>query len=143
MWRKGVPGTFFLHRHRRSGHIAGTLVKAHEVAEVARGDGLLLRVRSLEADALRILRRAERAGELRTALFAIREARSTIQLLADTERRRLLDEEQTVSVDELMALMAGITDVILRHVPSRETRVRISDEIRLLAGGSGMDPEPV
>lgn len=118
-------------------------MKAHEVAEVARGDGLLLRVRSLEADALRILRRAERAGELRTALFAIREARSTIQLLADTERRRLLDEEQTVSVDELMALMAGITDVILRHVPSRETRVRISDEIRLLAGGSGMDPEPV
>jgi hypothetical protein len=54
-----------------------------------------------------------------------------------------MDEEQTISVDELMEVMAGITDVILRRVADPKTRRAIADELRLLAGGSGMDPEPV
>ena len=128
-----------LHRHRKGGHIAEALAKASEAADVTRGDDLLTPVRELEGRALRILDRAERAGELRTALHAIREARSTIKLLADAERKRLMDDERFIGIDELMALMAGVTDVILRHVADPKTRRAIADEIRLITrpGGGG------
>ncbi len=130
--RFGV-GRNAVHRHRKGGHIAEALAKASEAADVARGDDLLARVRGLEDRALRILDRAERAGELRVALRAIAEVRSTIKLLADTERKRLMDEEQTISVDELMVMVGAIIDIIRRHVASRETREAIAAEIRLIA----------
>jgi hypothetical protein len=128
-----------LHRHRRSGHLTATLTLAADAADVARGDDLLARVRGLEDRALRILDRAERAGELRTALHAIREARSTIKLLADAERKRLMDDEQTISIDELMVMVGAIIDIICRHVASREKREAIANEIRLITrpGGGG------
>ena len=128
-----------LHRHRRSGHLTSTLTLAADAADVARGDDLLARVRGLEDRALRILDRAERAGELRVALRAIAEVRSTIKLLADTERKRLMDEEQFIGIDELMALVAGVTDVVLRHVADPKTRRAIADEVRCLTPGN---PEP-
>ncbi len=128
-----------VHRHRKGGHIAEALAKASEAADVARGDDLLTRVRGLEGRALRILDRAERAGDLRVALRAIAEARSTIKLLADAERKRLMDDEQTIGIEELMALMAAITDVILRHVADPKTRRAIADEVRCLTPGN---PDP-
>ena len=129
--RFGV-GRNAVHRHRKGGHIAEALAKASEAADVTRGDDLLARVRGLEDRALRILDRAERAGELRTALHAIREARSTIKLLADAERKRLLDDEHSISIERLMLLVAGIVDIINRYVPSLEVRAKIAAEIRLL-----------
>jgi len=36
------------------------------------------------------------------------------------------------SGERLMVMMAGVADVIRRHVPDRETRARIADEIRHL-----------
>ena len=50
--------------------------------EVAQADDLLAQVRDLQAKALGILNKAEEAGELRTALSAIREARGNLELLA-------------------------------------------------------------
>jgi len=114
---------------------------ASDAADVARGDDLLARVRDLEDRALRILDRAERAGELRTALHAIREARSTIQLLADTERQRLVEENEAISIEDLLLMMRSITEIIHRHVASREQKDAIAAEIRLLAlqGGRATD----
>ena len=119
-----------IRRHRHNGHVSTSLAKAHEVAEVAKADDLLARVGELESRALRILDRAERAGELRTALQAIRELRSMVELLFDTERRRNADE--SISGESLMIMMAGVADVIRRHVPDRDVRARMADEIRLL-----------
>jgi hypothetical protein len=121
-----------LHRHRKGGHIAEALAKASEAADVTRGDDLLARVRGLEDRALRILDRAEAVGELRVALSAIREVRWILKLLFDSQRKRHMDEEQTIGIDELMALMAAITDVILRHVADPKTRRAIADEVRCL-----------
>lgn len=67
-------------RHAKA-HLAVKLVKAKEAAEVAHADGLLEQVRDLQRRAVSILDRAERAGELDTALRAIGQARACLELL--------------------------------------------------------------
>ncbi len=69
-------------RRHKANHLPATLAKAHEAGEAARGDDLLADVRDLQDRTLTILQRAEDAKEHRTALSAIREARSNLELLA-------------------------------------------------------------
>ena len=66
-------------RHRV--HIPATIAKAHEAGEIAHGDELLGQVRDLHERTLKILTDAEAEGRPATALSAIREARSTLELL--------------------------------------------------------------
>jgi hypothetical protein len=68
-------------RRHRSNHLPSHLAKAREAEEVANADELLEQVRELQARALTILDKAEEAGELATALRAIREARGNLELL--------------------------------------------------------------
>ena len=56
--------------------------------------------------------------------------------LVDTERRRMLDEDQFISVERLMILVAALTDIIRRNVASREERAAVSNEIRCLVSGN-------
>jgi len=74
-------------RRHKANHLPATLAKAHGAGEAARGDDLLADVRDLQGRTLTILKGAEEAKEHRTALSAIREARSNLELLA-----RLLGE---------------------------------------------------
>src|SRR3712207_3703839 len=69
-------GRMAVQRHKEN-HLPASLVKAQEAAEVAHADDLLSQVRDLRDKALGILTKAERAGDLKTALLAIREARAT------------------------------------------------------------------
>lgn len=71
-------------RHRES-HLPKSLVRARAAAEVARADSLLEQVSSLKARAVAILDRAEEAGDLRSALGGIREARGCLELLGRLE----------------------------------------------------------
>jgi len=75
-------------RHRAN-HFPAVVAKAQAAMEVAEADDLLAQVRALQSRALTILDKAEAAGDLRTALTAIREARGNLELLA-----RLLGELQ-------------------------------------------------
>lgn len=75
-----------LRRHKQD-HIPQALAQAQEAADVAHADDLLAQVRELQAKTQNILVQAEAAGDLRTALGAIREARGNLELLA-----RLLGE---------------------------------------------------
>ncbi len=61
-----------------------TLAKATEAVEVSRANELLAQARAL-------LLVADRATDLRTALVAVREARSTVELLAVTMRQLTAD----------------------------------------------------
>ena len=70
-----------VYRHQQE-HLPAALVKANEAGEVAHGDSLLDQVRDLQEKALAILSAAERAGDLKTALSAVREARGCLELLA-------------------------------------------------------------
>ncbi len=71
-------------RHKRD-HIPPMLLKAAEAdlkaREILQGDQLLEQVRDLNERTLRILQEAEKAGDSRTALVAIREARGNSELL--------------------------------------------------------------
>jgi hypothetical protein len=58
-----------VYRHKTE-HLPAHLLKAREVEEVAKAENLLEQVRHLQTHALDILERAEKAGDLRTALAA-------------------------------------------------------------------------
>lgn len=83
-----------LQRHRE--HLPNQLVKAKEAEEVTQADTLLEQVRSLQTRALSILDRADESGDLKTALAAIREARSNLELLGKLAGE--LQQEGTVNV---------------------------------------------
>src|SRR5215212_4674064 len=70
-----------VYRHKTE-HLPAHLLKAKEVEEAARADDLLEQLRHLQARAFDILERAEEAGDLRTALAAISQARGNLELLA-------------------------------------------------------------
>ncbi len=82
--------------YRHKGHLPRLIVKAHEAQEVAQADTLLEQVLSLKARALSILDKAEDAGDLRTAVSAIREARATVELFAKLSGE--LQQEGTVNL---------------------------------------------
>jgi hypothetical protein len=83
------------YRHKTE-HLPAHLLKAREVKEVAQADDLLEQVRNLQAHALHILERAERAGDLRIALAAISQARGNLELLGKLAGE--LDERPVVNV---------------------------------------------
>lgn len=70
-----------LSRHKAN-HLPATLSKAQEAEVAAEADELLDQVRGLQARTLAILEAAEGSSQHRTALSAIREARSNLELLA-------------------------------------------------------------
>ncbi len=71
-------GSLVRHRDR---HLPVTIAHAKEVRETEMGENLLEQARGLHARALGILERAEAAGQLETALKAIREVRGLLELL--------------------------------------------------------------
>ena len=77
-------------------HIPAHLVKAKEAETVTQADTLLEQVRNLQTRALSILDRADHTGDLKTALSAIREARSNLELLGKLAGE--LQQEGTVNV---------------------------------------------
>ena len=82
-----------IYRHK-SNHLPAHLLKARAVEEAAQADDLLDQVRNLQSHALDILESAEEAGDLRTALAAISQARGNLELLG-----KLLG---TISLEELL-----------------------------------------
>src|SRR5215208_761205 len=99
-----------VYRHKTE-HLPAQLLKAREVEEVAQADDLLDQVRNLQAHALGILERAEKSGDLRTALAAISQARGNLELLGKLAGE--LDERPVVNLNvspqwlELRAVIVG------------------------------------
>jgi hypothetical protein len=84
-----------VYRHKTE-HLPAHLLKARQVDEVAQADDLLDQVRHLQTHALDILERAEKTGDLRTALAAISQARGNLELLVKLAGE--LDERPVVNV---------------------------------------------
>jgi hypothetical protein len=83
-------------RHKAN-HLPAKLARAREAEEATRADDLLRQVRALQSKTLGILLRAEGAGDLRTALAAVREARSNVEFLAKLSGE--LDERPVVNLN--------------------------------------------
>ena len=108
-----------LMRHKAE-HVPATLAKAQEAQEVARADDLLADVRALQARTLAILNAAEASEQHRTALSAIREARSNLELLAKLLGE--LDERPAVNVvlsPEWLELRAVVVGALEPHPDAR------------------------
>jgi hypothetical protein len=99
-----------LGRHKAN-HLPAKLVMAEQAAEVVEANNLLAQVGDLQRRVLAILDKAEEAGELRTALSAIKEARGNLELLAKLLGE--LDERPVVNLNispewlELRAVIVG------------------------------------
>ncbi len=68
-----------LHRHKQS-HLPELLLRAREEEEAELADSLYEQVEALQRRTLCILERAEREGDLKTALLAVRELRGILAL---------------------------------------------------------------
>ena len=73
-----------VYRHKQD-HLPAKLAQAEAAKETAFADDLLSQVKQLRGKAVSILMKAEAAGDLRTALLGIREARACVELLAEME----------------------------------------------------------
>jgi hypothetical protein len=105
-------------------------LKAREVEEVAQADDLLDQVRDLQAHALDILERAEKAGDLRTALAAISQARGNLELLGKLAGE--LDERPMVNLNfsaEWLELRAVIVGALEPHPEARGAVLRALESV--------------
>jgi hypothetical protein len=122
-------------RRHKANHLPAMLAKAQEAEEVSRADDLLRQVRALQSKTLSILLAAEGAGDLRTALGAIREARGNVELLARLQGE--LDERPVVNLllaPEWLELRAVIVGALEPHPEALRTVVGALDSE---AGGNG------
>jgi len=98
-------------RRHKANHLPAKLVLATAAAEVAQADNLLEQVRALQGRAYGILDKAEGAGDLRTALGAIREARGNLELLAkllgELDERPVLNLNVSPEWLELRTVIVG------------------------------------
>lgn len=83
-------------RRHKADHLPAALVKASDAAEVMHADNLLAQLNQLTTDARRIGERAEKTGDLRTALAGIRELVRIVELTA--KLRGELAQEGTINV---------------------------------------------
>ena len=113
-----------VYRHKTE-HLPAHLLKAREAEEAARADDLLDQVRNLQAHALDILERAEKAGDLRTALAAISQARGNLELLGKLAGE--LDERPVVNLNvsaEWLELRTVIVEALEPHPAAHRSVLR-------------------
>jgi len=118
-------------RRHKANHLPAKLVMAQTAEEIAQADDLLSQVRDLQGRALAILDKAEDAGELRTALSAIREARGNLELLAKLLGE--LDERPVVNLNvspEWLELRAVIIGALEPHPDARGAVLRALEQAR-------------
>ena len=77
-----------LFRHGKA-HLPVKLIKAAESREIDSAESLTAKLKGIEADARRLGHGAERAGDLRTALIAVRELARQYELAARMQAARL------------------------------------------------------
>src|SRR3712207_1308223 len=122
-----------VYRHKTE-HLPAHLLKAREVEEVAQADDLLEQVRNLQVHALDILDRAEKTGDLRTALAAISQARANLELLGKLAGE--LDERPVVNLNispEWLELRAVIIGALEPHPAAHTAVLRALERERWLA----------
>ena len=106
-------------RHKEK-HLPASLAKAREAEEIANADGLLEQLRSLHGRTLAILVASEDAGDLRTALGAVREARNNLELLAKLLGE--IDEAPRVNVlisAEWVAVRSALLEALVPYPEAR------------------------
>ena len=118
-----------VYRHKIE-HLPTHLLKAREAEEAAQADDLLDQVMYLQAHALDILDRAEKTGDLRTALAAISQARGNLELLGKLAGE--LDERPVVNLNvspEWLELRAVIVGALEPHPAAHKAVLRALESV--------------
>jgi hypothetical protein len=123
-----------LKRHRKE-HVPAELAKAQQAAEVAIADDLLGQVRALRNRAISLLTKAEAAGDYRTALAGIREARACIEVLLEVEGE--LDRRGVTNIVINAEWIELRTIMLTALQPYPDARQAIAARLRMIEGGSG------
>jgi hypothetical protein len=129
---RASPDALLRHKHR---HLPLRLVKAQEAREVTEADQLLGDVRALRGKAVTLLLAAEAAGDLKTALAGIREARGCMELLA--KLHGVLDERPHVQVNVLLSPQwLAVRSALLEALrPYEQAALAVSARLRALEAG--------
>jgi hypothetical protein len=101
-------------------HLPETLTKAKAAEDVAHADDLLAQVQGLRSKSMALLLKAEQAGDIRTALAGIREARACLELLA--EMSQAIDRRPVVNVlmaPEWLTVRSALLEVLRSHPKAR------------------------
>lgn len=118
----------------RNDRLPAALAKAHEAGEVAHADDLLQQVRQLRGKAISILLAAEKAGDLRTALMGVREARACVELLAEMEGE--LNRAPQVNI-VLSPEWTRLRAVIIAHLaPFPDARAAVASGLLAIEAGT-------
>jgi len=117
-------------RRHKANHLPASLAKAQDAGEVAEADDLLAQVRGLQTRTLAILGAAENSMQHRTALSAIREARSNLELLAKLIGE--LDDSPTVNILIAPTVQVAILKALEPHPQARRA---VADALGVLEDG--------
>jgi hypothetical protein len=118
-------------RRHKANHLPAKLVMAQAAEEIAQADDLLGQMQDLQARTLAVLEAAESTNQHRTALSAIREARSNLELLAKLLGE--LDERPQVNV---LISPTVQTAIIAALGPYPEARLAVADALQGLEDGA-------
>jgi hypothetical protein len=124
-------------RRHRNDHLAPMLAKV-QAARERKGSRLLDRVEDLYARARRVLDAAEAEGRASLSLAAIRELRSTCELLGRITGELNDRPEQTINVlvaPEWHAVRAAMLDALAAHP---EARLAVRERLDALAGAPAL-----
>ena len=121
-------------RHARE-HLPAMLAQAQDAAEVTQANDLLAQVEDLQRQAQVIKDKAERSGDLRTALAGIRELVRIVELLG--KLRGELDERPVINV-LLTPQWVQVRAVLLQALtPYPEARTAAAAALLEVDGGRG------
>jgi hypothetical protein len=121
-----------LKRHRGE-HLPGHVAKAHEAAKVADADDLLQQLKALRNKAIAILQKAETAGDYRTALMGIREARGCIEVLMEVEGE--LDRRGVVNITVSADWVEIRSAILVALHPYPDAAQAVAGRLQTLEGG--------
>ncbi len=123
-----------LQRHKDE-HLPAIMVKSQAAKETAHADDLLSQVKGLRNKAIRILLSAEEAGDLRTALLGIREARACVELLAEMEGELNRNPQINILIaPEWIAVRSLLMRALADHP---EARASVAAMLLEVDGGNG------
>jgi hypothetical protein len=122
-----------LFRHR-SDHIPAALTKAKDAEQAADADDLLRDVRVLRHKTLTLMLKAEQAGDYRTALAGIREARGCVELLAKLLGE--LDERPQVNILVAPEWIAVRAALMIALEPFPDARAAVAGRLVALESGT-------
>jgi hypothetical protein len=122
-------GRMALVRHHDD-HLPAAMAKAKEAEEAAKADDLLKEVRALRSKAYSLLMQAEKAGDLRTALAGVREARACLELLAELSQQ--LDRRPVVNLLLLPEWVRVRTELLEALQPFPDARGAVARRLMAL-----------